>query len=89
MSERYDLTPPAKNVIESFEDACKELGLKAHRGSLAKYEECTHWHITRSREKGTLEATWWPTNHTLWLEIRTNRKADWMGPVVEKLVERF
>ncbi|MBC8064333.1 MAG: hypothetical protein H7Y17_05850 [Chlorobia bacterium] len=89
MSMRYDLNPPAENVIETFEKACRDLGLKVHQGSLAKYPECIHWHLTISRQKGTLEGTWWSTNHTLWIEIRPNRKADWMEPVVKALVEKF
>jgi hypothetical protein len=86
---RIDLTPPADNVIEEFEDACRGLGLKVHRGTLAKYEECTHWHLNVSREKGTLEATWWPTNHTFWIEVRANREADWMPAVIEALKAKF
>ncbi|MCC7229835.1 MAG: hypothetical protein IT203_05540 [Fimbriimonadaceae bacterium] len=89
MSERHDLIPPAQNVVESFEAACKELGLRVHRGSLEKYEECTHWHITIPKQKGTLEATWWPTNHALWLDVRTNRKSEWMPAVIKSLAERF
>ena len=86
---RIDLVPPAANVIELFEDACADLGLKAHRGTLSKYPESTHWHITLPRSKGTLEATWWPTNHVLWLEVRNHRSADWMPAAIAKLVEEF
>jgi hypothetical protein len=86
---RIDLQPPAKNVEQAFEDACAELGLKIHRGTLAKYEESVHWHLNMSRQKGTLEATWWPTNHKLWLEVRANREAEWMKPVIDSLVGKF
>jgi hypothetical protein len=87
--DRYDLNVPSGNVVDIFEDACRELGLKVHRGSLAKYPECTHWHLTMSRQKGTLEATWWPTNHSLWVDIRANRSSDWMPDVLKALQEKF
>jgi|GEM_PF-2470582 len=88
--DRVDLLPPGDgNVVEAFEEACKKHGLKAHRGSLEKYPESTHWHVTSPGQKGTLEATWWPTNQRLWLEIRANRRADWMLPVIEALMMKF
>jgi len=87
---RIDLIPPGSNdVIERFEEACRELGLRIHRGSLEKYPESMHWHLTIPKQKGTLEATWWPTNHALWMEGRKNRQADWMLPVVEALMLKF
>ncbi len=89
MPDRYHLNPPAQNVVETFETACAELGLRVHRGSLATHPESTHWHLTIPKQKGTLEATWQPPNNTLWLDIRSNRKADWMEPVVRSLVEMF
>jgi len=87
---RIDLLPPAEgDPVLLFEAECAKLGLRAHRGTLAKYEESVHWHITRPGTKGTLEATWWPTNHAFWLEVRTNRRADWMPPIIEALKARF
>jgi hypothetical protein len=83
---RTNLTPPAGDVVELFENACKELGLKAHR---AESEEHVRWHLTVSRQKGTLEANWSPTNHTLWLEVKPLRRTEWMPPVIEALKKKF
>lgn len=87
---RIELLPPADGqVVSRFEEACSKLGLRAHRGSLKQYDECTHWHLTLPGQKGTLEATWWPTNHSFWLEVRANRRADWMPPILEALQKEF
>lgn len=87
--ERFDLKAPRENLAETFEARCRELGLEVHQGSLRKYQGCTHWHLTMPKQKGTLEATWWPKKGQFWLDMRSNRKSDWMPEIIEALVAEF
>ena len=68
---------PGEDVVGEFERRCEELGLIARRMSLKKYPGCTHWHLKKAGEKGTLEATWWPEKDRLWLSVHENRRAAW------------
>ena len=53
---------------------------------MAKYPGCTHWHLKKDRETGTLELTWWPARNRLWFKIATGRQADWMVEAMDRLL---
>ena len=56
------------------------------KGTLAKYPGCTHWHLKRGRERGTLELTLWPAQRRLWLSVQEGRRAGWIAGAAEALV---
>jgi hypothetical protein len=80
-----ELEPPPDDIAAAIEAAAFEAGVKIHRGSLARYPGSIHWHFTRAGEKGTLEATWWPSKNRLWLSIHSNRAAAWQDDAVRTL----
>jgi hypothetical protein len=55
------------------------------KGSLAKYPGCVHWHFKREREKGTLEITFWPFKHRLWLKMQAGRTGPWMKEIAPQI----
>jgi hypothetical protein len=56
------------------------------RASLNKYPGCTHWHVRRPPQAGTLEITWWPREHRGWFSLRKGREADWMDATTRALM---
>jgi hypothetical protein len=84
-----ELGCPSENMPQVFEAAATELGLLIKRSSLAKYPGSVHWHLTYPGEKGTLEATWWPSRDRLWLAISDRRRADWQAELVRRLEIQF
>ena len=76
-----------EEVAEQIEAILVASGLVVSlRGTLAKYPGCTHWHLKKHREKGTLEITWWPQQNRLWFKIATGRQADWMAEAMDRLL---
>jgi hypothetical protein len=69
--------PVAGDAVAWFEDRCSKMGLLVKRLELKKFPGCTHWHLTKPGETGTLEATWW--RGRLWLSVHDNRKAEWQN----------
>jgi hypothetical protein len=87
-----DLTAPleAQAVGEVVEAAAAAEGLSVTlKGTLAGYPGCTHWHFKRGRERGTLEATFWPRENRLWLSIQSGRTGDWTLETAERLRDRL
>ena len=76
-------------MVAVFEACLQQLGLSFKRMSLAKYPGSTHWHIQRPGEKGTLEATWWPSEERLWLSVHANRRGDWQAAVIGEISDLF
>lgn len=79
---------PAR-VPTIVEEACASANLyTTMKSTLKKFPGCVHWHFKTAKEKGVLEATWWPrepgtTPPRLWLSVHGNRTADWierLGP---------
>jgi hypothetical protein len=82
------LPPNAKPtaIIKAVEQASMGEGLAAaHKGTLATYPGCTHWHYKKGKERGTLEITWWPQEKRLWLKVAANREAPWIKAAVTHL----
>ena len=72
-------------VIRDFEDQCGLLELACKRLTLQKFPGCTHWHLTKLGQKGTLEATYWPRGKRWWLSVHGNREADWQTAIISEL----
>ncbi|MDQ3457702.1 MAG: hypothetical protein M3498_00130 [Deinococcota bacterium] len=69
----------------AIEEAARALGLVTTQvTTLAKYPGSVHWHFKRGRERGTLEATYWPEQNRAWLSYRSGREANWMTPTVQQ-----
>ena len=68
--------------------AAQQLGLLVTmKASLAKYPGCTHWHLKRATDPGTLEVTLWPQETRLWASIQDGRTGPWIDQAVRDLVE--
>jgi hypothetical protein len=81
----YDQRLEQADLIDLIELRAIEIGLTIHRGSLAKYQGCTHWHFKMPSKVGTLEMTFWPKKSQLWLSARSNRQGDWIPEKLETL----
>ena len=71
------------DLIERCADA-EGLGTTL-KGSLSRYPGCVHWHFKRGRERGTLEATYWPVEQRLWLSVQSGRTGEWTDSAVLRL----
>jgi hypothetical protein len=67
--------PPGSSPSETLiERCCAENNLQVTlKGTLSKYPGCVHWHLKQGKQHGTLEITWWPEQHRLWLSIQAGR----------------
>ena len=45
-------------------------------GRLSKYPGSRHWHLIFEGRPGTLEVTFWPQKHRLWVTYHANRIVD-------------
>ena len=54
--------------------------------TLAKYPGCTHWHLKRGMEQGTLEVTLWPSEGRLWASVQAGRAGEWIDQAVRELI---
>ena len=82
-------TKPDGIAIErAIDDAVGECGLRiVLRTSLATFPGCTHWHVKRGRDSGTLEITFWPEQRRAWFTIQEGRKANWIDAMVQTLLD--
>lgn len=82
-------TPQAfdpKKAKAILERAFDKVGLKVTlKTELAGYPGCTHWHLKRGREEGTLEVTMWPKTDRIWAKIQAGRVGDWINEVLPSL----
>jgi hypothetical protein len=75
-------------IERAIDDAIADSGLKTVlRGSLAKFPKCTHWHVKRGRDSGTLEITFWPLEHRAWFSVQDGRRADWIEAAIPRVME--
>ncbi len=78
--------PLREDPRTAVEEAAQTLGLVTTQvTTLAKYSGCIHWHFKRDRDRGTLEATYWPAQKRIWLSYRSGREADWIAPAILQL----
>jgi hypothetical protein len=74
---------------QAIQEAAQASGLvTAQVTTLAKYPGSIHWHFKRGKDRGTLEATYWPDQKRVWLSYRSGREADWINPTIQQL-KRF
>jgi hypothetical protein len=77
-------------AIARVDAAIVESGLVVtSRGTLVSYPGCTHWHVKRGRETGTLEITVWPARKRAWFKVASNRAAGWIDGAIEELKHRL
>ena len=68
------------SVVRVLEQTCIANSLTcARKGTLASYPGSIHWHYKMSKQKGTLEITWWEDENRLWLKVAKSRKGDWIN----------
>lgn len=66
--------------------ACSDIGgTIGRRMALKTYPGSVHWHVRESGKPGTLEVTWWPKEHRLWLSVQAGRRAAWTGRALPRL----
>lgn len=83
--------PPESTLSETIiENCCAENKLDiALKGTLSKYPGCVHWHLKQGKQRGTLEVTWWPQQHRLWLSIQPGRTGEWVEEAAQSLKEKL
>ena len=76
----------AQDVAALIQGACEALQLEPTLiGTLTTYPGCTHWHYKTGKEKGVLEATYWPRENRAWLSYRTGRDAASIVPAIQQI----
>jgi hypothetical protein len=77
-------------VIRVIEQVCASHDLTCTlKGTLVRYPGSFHWHFKRSRQKGTLEITWWENNHQLWFKVADGRNSDWITESIPQFKEQI
>ena len=75
-------------IVSLIERAVAAGGLKVVlKASLARFPGCTHWHVNRGRERGTMEITYVPSTRQAWIECRQGRDAEWVKPASRQLAQ--
>ena len=81
-----------ESVVRIVERVCVDHGLtRTWKGTLVKNPGCTHWHFKKSRQRGTLEITWWESQNRLWFKVAENRTDTWIKesiPLLKEQIER-
>jgi len=79
-----------KTVIRVVEQVCASQDLTcALKGTLVRYPESVHWHFKQGRRKGTLEMTWWESEHRLWFKVAEGRRSKWIDERLPRLKEQI
>lgn len=55
----------------------------------AKFPGSIHWHLKKGRERGTLEATVWPSQSKLWFSMQDGRRGDWVMDAAHQMKEQM
>ncbi len=85
-----DLLPESYLSETLIENCCAEMKLEiVLKGTLSKYLGCVHWHLKQGNQRGTLEVTWWPMQHRLWLSIQAGRTGVWVEESAQSLKEKL
>jgi hypothetical protein len=82
-----------ETVVKNVEYVCTSNSLTCKlKGTLASYPGSIHWHFKRGKQKGTLEITWWESEHCLWFKVASGRKSRWIEesiPVLKEQIEKL
>jgi len=59
------------------------------KGTLVRYPGSIHWHVKQGKERGTLEITWWESEHRLWFKVASGRSSEWILKSIPQLKEQI
>ncbi len=85
-----EITLPVDVRDERIEEAVDQAIASAElsvtlRDTLQAFPGCIHWHVQNGRESGTLEITFWPSEHRAWFSVQQARKAPWIDAKIKLL----
>jgi hypothetical protein len=81
-----DLSHASGALEKKIESLSNALGLSVTlKTTSAKFPGSIHWHFKKGRERGTLEATLWPSQNRLWFSMQDGRAADWVMPAAREI----
>ena len=79
-------SPDFDRLAKLIERAVAAEGLRvASVDTLRSYPGCTHWHVKRGDNVGTLEITLWPQRRRLWFKVQAGRDAPWIDDALLRL----
>jgi hypothetical protein len=78
-----DWTRCARHVEHVINAAGLRVTMKCE---LRAYPGCTHWHLKRGREAGTLEVTMWPAGSRVWCSVQAGRRGAWVKDALVLLI---
>jgi hypothetical protein len=80
----------AQTVREAVERAAVAVGGRVTlEATLRSYPGSLHWHVQSPVQSGTIEATYWPRRHELWVSVHANRESAWAGVAFDRFVEQL
>jgi hypothetical protein len=81
--------PAECDVGAAVEATVSAMGLNITMdGTLKSFPGSRHWHLQKPRRTGTLELTWWPSTHRLWVSYHENRVGDgWVKALAAELAQ--
>ena len=80
----------SESVLRVVERVCASQHLTCTlKGTLVSYPESVHWHFKQGRQKGTLEITWWESEHRLWFKVANGRIGEWINVRLPRLKEQI
>ena len=83
LPKRMDWTRCARRIERAIDAAGLRLTMKC---KLRGYPGCTHWHLKRGREAGTLEVTMWPAGSRVWCSVQAGRGGAWVEDALASLI---
>ncbi|ARU40145.1 hypothetical protein CCB80_02930 [Armatimonadetes bacterium Uphvl-Ar1] len=82
MVERFEVVSVS---VEEVLGRAEELGLVVREMGVLQGKGARHWHLTRAGERGVLELS--ELAGEVWLEVRSNRRGDWILGAVATLTK--
>jgi hypothetical protein len=80
----------SKTVPGIVEEVCASNELTcALKGTLVSYPGSIHWHFKQGKQRGTLEITWWESEHRLWFKVTSGRTSAWIQKSLPQLKEQI
>jgi hypothetical protein len=80
----------SKTVQRIVEEVCASNELTcALKGTLVGYPGSIHWHFKQGKQRGTLEITWWESEHRLWFKVASGRTSEWVLKSIPQLKEQI
>ncbi len=76
--EAFKATTTADEVWRLLDRFAARDGLECRAiGAIARQEGSGHWHLRRTRRRGTLEISFLPLRGVVVIEVRSNRIGEW------------